>query len=66
MDGQEIKISTFMKKFHFWEKYAVFIKNKNEFLKNSDCCYTWFNDHFQYVFQISERSDHRILGDMTF
>ena len=30
-DGQEIKISTSMKKFHFLVKYAVFIKNVNEF-----------------------------------
>ena len=40
MDGQEIKISTRIKKFHFWVKYAVFIKNENEFLKNSDFWYT--------------------------
>ena len=33
-DGQEIKISTCMKKFHFWVKYTVFIKNENEVLKN--------------------------------
>ena len=44
---QEIKISTRMKKFHFWVKYAIFIKNENEFLKNSDFCYTWSNDHTQ-------------------
>ena len=61
-----------MKKFHFWVKNAVFIKNKNEmmknsdfwytnekkeFFKNSDFCYTWSNDLIQQVFQISERSD---------
>ena len=46
-----------MKKFHFWVKNAVFIKNENDFLKNSDFCYTWSNDHIQQVFQISERSD---------
>ena len=46
-----------MKKFHFWVKNAVLIKNENEFLKNSDFCYTWSNDHIQRVFQISERSD---------
>ena len=40
-DGQEIKITTGMKKFHFWVKYAVFIKNENEFLKNSDFLYTY-------------------------
>ena len=34
-----------MKKFHFWVKNAVFIKNENEFLKNADFWYTWFNDH---------------------
>ena len=28
-DGQEIKISTRMKKFHFWVINAVFIKNEN-------------------------------------
>ena len=28
-DGQEIKMSTRMKKFHFGVKYAVFIKNEN-------------------------------------
>ena len=41
IDEQEIKISTRMKKFQFVVvKYAVFIKNENEFLKNSDFCYT--------------------------
>ena len=54
-DGQEIKISTRMKKFHFLVKYTVFIKHENEVLKNSDFCYTWSNDHFQWVFQILER-----------
>ena len=39
-DGQEIKLLTCMKKFHFWVKYAVFIKNDIEFLKNSDFLYT--------------------------
>ena len=48
-------MSTCMKKFHFWVKYTVFIKNENEVLKNSDFCYTWSNDHTQYVAQISER-----------
>ena len=43
-----------MKKFHFWVKYAVFIQNENEFLKNSDFWYTWSNDHIQQAFQISE------------
>ena len=51
------QISTRMKKFHFWVKYAVFIKNENEFLKNSDFWYTWSNDNIQQVFQFSERSD---------
>ena len=46
-----------MKKFNFWVKYTVFIKNENEFLKNSDFWYTWSKDHIQQVFQISERSD---------
>ena len=46
-----------MKKFHFLVKYAVLIKNENKFLKKSDFCYTWSNDHIQYVFQISERYD---------
>ena len=46
-----------MNKFHFWVKNVVFIKNENEFLKNSDFWYTWSNDHIQQVFQISERSD---------
>ena len=36
-----------MKKFNFWVKYAVFIKNENEFLKNSDFWYTWSKDHIQ-------------------
>ena len=58
MGGQEIKISTRMKKFHFWVKNVVFIKNENEFLKNFDFWYTWSNDHIQQVFQISERSDY--------
>ena len=56
-DGPEIKISTRMKKFNFWVKFTVFIKNENEFLKNSDFCYTWSKDHIQWVFQTSERSD---------
>ena len=47
---QEIKISTRIKKFHFGVKYAVFIKNENEFLKNSDFWYKWSNDHIQQVF----------------
>ena len=46
-DGQEIQISTRIKKFHFWVKSAVFIENENEFLKNSDFCYNWSNDHIQ-------------------
>ena len=46
-----------MKKFHFWVKHAVFIKNESEFLKNSDFWYTLSNDYIQHVFQISERSD---------
>ena len=41
----------------FFVKYAVFIKNENGFLKNSDFWYTWSHDHIQQVFQISERSD---------
>ena len=56
-DGQEIKISTHMEKFNFWVKNAVLIKNENEFLKNSDFCYTWSNDNIQPVIQISERFD---------
>ena len=55
-DGQEIKISTRMKKFHFWVKNAVLIKTGNEFLKKSDVWYTWSNDHIPQIFQISERS----------
>ena len=47
-DRQEIKISTRMKKFHFWVKYAVFSENENEILNNSDFCYTWSNDHIKY------------------
>ena len=35
-DGQEIKISTCIKKSHFWVKWAVFTENENEFLKNFD------------------------------
>ena len=34
-DGQDIKISIRMKKLLFWGKYAVFIKNEHEVLKNS-------------------------------
>ena len=56
-NGQGIKISIRMKKCHFWVKNAVFIKNENEILKNSDFCYTWSNDHIQSVLQKSERSD---------
>ena len=56
-DGQEIKILTHMKKFYFGVKYAVFIKNENEFLENSDFSHTWSIDHIQQVFQILERSD---------
>ena len=41
----------------FLGKYAVFIKNENEFLKNSDFCYTWSYAYIQQVFQTSERSD---------
>ena len=48
-NGQEIKISTYMNKFHFLVKYAVFIKNENEFLKNSDFWSTGSNDHIQQV-----------------
>ena len=33
IDGQEIKISTRMKKFHFWVKYAVLSKTKINFWK---------------------------------
>ena len=51
-DRQEIKISIRMTKFHFWVKYAVFIKNENDFFLNSDFCYTWSNDHIQQMFQI--------------
>ena len=29
-----------------------FIKNENEYLKNSDFCYTWSDDHIQQMFQI--------------
>ena len=36
-----------MKKLNFLVKYAVFIKNENEFLKNSDFCYTRSKDHIQ-------------------
>ena len=56
-DGQEIIISTRMKKFNFWVKYAGLIKNENEILKNSDFWYTWSHYHIQQVFQISERTD---------
>ena len=33
-DGQEIKVSTRMKKSHFGVKFGVFIKNKNDILNN--------------------------------
>ena len=39
-DGQEIRISTRMKKFHFGVKYTVFIKNENQVLKK-----IWFLLH---------------------
>ena len=41
----------------FLVKNTVFIKNENEFLKNSDFWYTWSYDHIQQVFKISDRSD---------
>ena len=41
----------------FLGKNAVFMKNENEFLKNSYFGYTWSYDHIQQVFKISERSD---------
>ena len=56
-DGQEIKISTRMKKFYFYVKYDVFSENESEILKNSYFSYTWSNDHIQCVVQISERSN---------
>ena len=40
-DGQEIKITTHTKKFHFWVKCAVFSENENDNLNNSDFCYSW-------------------------
>ena len=46
-----------MKKCHFWVKYAVFIKNGNNFLKNSNFWYTLSNDHIQKVCKISEQYD---------
>ena len=64
-DGQEIKISTRMKKFYFWVKYAVFIKNENEVLKNSDFWYTWSNDHIQYKCSKFQNDLINILGDMA-
>ena len=55
-DGKRSKYRLVLKK-SFFGKYAVFIKNENEFLKISDFWYTWSNDHIQQVFKISERSD---------
>ena len=62
-DGQDIKIqvSIRMTKFRFWIKYTVFIENENEVLKNSDFCYTWSNDHIQYMVLISERSNEYFM-----
>ena len=48
----------------FWVKYAVFIKNENEFLKKADFWYTWSNYYIQQVFQIKNDLIN-ILGDMT-
>ena len=58
-ETQKVKISTRMKKFHFWVKYAVFFYQKQKrILKNSVFfCYTWSNDHIQQTFRILERSD---------
>ena len=50
---KEIKTLTHVKNFHFWVKYAVFIENENECLKNYDFCYT----HIQQLVQISDRSN---------
>ena len=53
-----------MKKFHFWVKNAVFIKNENEFLKNSVFgtlgLLTIFNNFFKFQNDLIN-----ILGDMT-
>ena len=68
-DEQEIIISTLMKKFYFWVKYSVFIKNENEFLENSDFWYTASNNPTQQVFQIrtyinAHTLTHQILHDV--
>ena len=34
----------------------LFYEKENEFLKNSEFCDTWFIDHIESVFQISEWS----------
>ena len=34
-----------MKEFNFWVKNALFVRNENEYLNNSDFCYTWSKDH---------------------
>ena len=64
-DGQEIKISTRMKKFHFWVKYAVFIKTKMNFWKilifSTHGLMTIFNKRSKFQTDLIN-----ILRDMTF
>ena len=45
-DGQEIKILTRIRGF-ILDKICCFYQNENEYLKNSDFCYTWSNDNIQ-------------------
>ena len=55
-DRQEIKISIRMTKFHFLVKYAVFIKNENEFFfKNCDLM-TIFNKCFKFRTILSKKN----------
>ena len=53
-----------MKKFHFWFKYTVFIKNVNEVLKNSE-----FASHgLMTIFNKCSKFPNDVintLGDMT-
>ena len=63
-DGQEIKLLTQVKNFHFGVKYAVFIENENECLKNTDFAthglMTIFNKWSKFQTDLIN-----ILGDMA-
>ena len=65
-DGKEIKISTHINKLHFWVKYAVFVKNENEF---STKIWFWMklkvvvgNRFFLWLVYILFLSDLNLIG----